>query len=71
MTTMTAPPVRTVRLCRVSGGSDWLDVMSLGRQPLANAYLDPAALPGLTLRRDEVSTPLVPLRGSERSAAHR
>jgi novobiocin biosynthesis protein NovU/D-mycarose 3-C-methyltransferase len=34
--------VRRVEACRVCGGTDWLDVVSLGSTALANAFVDPA-----------------------------
>jgi C-methyltransferase len=35
--------VKRVENCRICGGSDWLDVVSFGSTPLANAFLDPAS----------------------------
>ncbi|GIH67781.1 class I SAM-dependent methyltransferase [Sphaerimonospora thailandensis] len=45
--------VRWVENCRVCGGNDWLDVISFGSTPLANGFLDPAAVP-----EDEPAYPL-------------
>ena len=35
--------MKPVRLCRVCGQGDWMEVVSFGEMPLANAYLDPSA----------------------------